>query len=660
MITYEKGIEATPEEVAEKIAKGHYDVVIVGAGFAGSILAKELAKGNKKVLILEAGRSTSIRPEGYDSYVNRFQEALAKTPNSPYPANPSAPQSSVLFQRQIQAGQPVTNGYQVYLGPQPFMSTFTRTTAGTSLHWLGTSMRMVPADFEMRTRYRQGVDWPISYRDLQPYYQDAEYEIGVSADVEEQLRDIHNPTDKGNYFEKGYEYPMHQIPKTHLDKWLGEKVAGTYFNLEGKDYPIQVVGTPQGRNGMPNPKYADSPYNKRKKRGPYVPRGGVHDPRMGQRCEGNTACVPICPVMAKYNALKSLYSADPKKVDLLTQAVVTNIEIDPKTQQVSGLDYTVYDSETSTAPHNYQKYVAKTRKGGAYIVAAHAIETAKLLLQSGKPATGDNQKCGGIANSSDMVGRNLMDHPYLLTWGLAPVGTRLGVFRGPLVSSEVPMRDGDFRSVHAAFRGDVRNGGWDFATGAPYTNVNGLLDPKTGKPPLLGKKLRRQLYEDVQRQLSFGFEIEQLPDAANRVTIREEYRDQLGNYRPVIAYDMDEYSIRGMQAARKLSDTIIKGCVSGEDHTAYHESDTGYVFHYEGGTKVGYTFHGSGHIVGTHRMGSNPGDSVVNPDQQTWDHDNLYLVSCGNFPTIGTSNPSLTVAALAFKCAEHLIKKVLK
>jgi len=435
MINYEKGIETTPEEVAEKVSKDYYDVIIVGAGFAGSILAKELGKGAKKVLILEAGRSTSIRPEGYDSYVTRFQEALAKTPNSPYPENPNAPQSSVLFQRQIQAGQAVDNGYQVYLGPQPFMSTFTRLTAGTSLHWLGTSMRMVPSDFEMSKRFGRGVNWPISYTDLQPYYQDAEYEIGVSADVEEQLRDIQNPEDKGNYFEKGYEYPMHQIPKTHLDKWLGKKLEGKSFEMEGKKYPMQVVGTPQGRNGMPNPKYAESPYNKRKKRGHYVPRGGVHDPRMGQRGEGNTACVPICPVMAKYNALKSLYSADPEKVDLLTQAVVTNIEIDPKTQQVSGLDYTVYDSETSAAPGNYQKFVARTRKGGAYIVAAHAIETAKLLLQSGTPATGNNEKCGGVANSIDMVGRNLMDHPYLLTWGLVPRGTRLGVLRGPFFGS---------------------------------------------------------------------------------------------------------------------------------------------------------------------------------------------------------------------------------
>jgi len=204
----------------------------------------------------------------------------------------------------------------------------------------------------------------------------------------------------------------------------------------------------------------------------------------------------------------------------------------------------------------------------------------------------------------------------------------------------------------------VRNGGWDFAAGAPYSNVLGLLAPGDGKNPVLGSKLRRQLYEDVQRQLSFGFEIEQLPDPANRVMIREEYRDQLGAYRPVIRYDMGEYSIRGMQAAKRLSDSILKE-VGGVDHTVYQESDTGYVFHYEDGTKVGYTFHGSGHIVGTHRMGTNRGDSVVNSDQQTWDHENLYLVGCGNFPTIGTSNPSLTAAALAFKCADHLIKKVL-
>jgi choline dehydrogenase-like flavoprotein len=68
----------------------------------------------------------------------------------------------------------------------------------------------------------------------------------------------------------------------------------------------------------------------------------------------------------------------------------------------------------------------------------------------------------------------------------------------------------------------------------------------------------------------------------------------------------------------------------------------------------GYTFQGAGHLAGTHRMGSSPRTSVTDPRQRTWDHDNLYLAGCGNMPTVGTSNPSLTMTALAIWAAENI------
>jgi choline dehydrogenase-like flavoprotein len=55
-------------------------------------------------------------------------------------------------------------------------------------------------------------------------------------------------------------------------------------------------------------------------------------------------------------------------------------------------------------------------------------------------------------------------------------------------------------------------------------------------------------------------------------------------------------------------------------------------------------------------MGSSAHDSVVNREQRTWDHSNLFLVGCGNMPTLGTSNPTLTMAALTFWAAENIIK----
>ncbi len=610
------------------------DVVIVGAGVAGAILAKELVNSGSSVLLLEAGRATSIRPEGYASYVEHFQSALQKTPNSPYPQIPNAPSPSVMGQAQVKNGNPVTGGYHVYAGNLPFLSNYTRVLGGTTLHFLGTCMRMLPSDFTMHTTYGVGKDWPVSYDSMMPFYEQAELEMGVSADVAEQQRE-------GAVFRDGYEYPMRQIPKSYLDRWLDRHLDNFKYKMGPDKLPVQVVGTPAGRNGMPNPNYID-PRTKQ----PYRPQGAPYDPRSGQRCEGNSACVPICPAMAKYNALRSLYTIDrkaAKRLQILTQTIATQVLLSENRKEVTGIQCRQYDQEASPSALDRQFTV----RGRVYVIAAHSIETAKLLLAS------------NAANSSDQVGRNLMDHPYFLTWGYAPETARVGVFRGPQITSELPMRDGRFRSEFAAFRADIRNGGWDFATGAPYSDVAALVSKGVigtdgrGRPvhggELFGRELRSQLHNRVQRQISFGFQIEQLPCPDNRVTIDDKYRDAAGNYRPVLHYDVDDYSRRAVLESLKLSKAVFRR-VGGQDVTQFVPGAPGNI-EIEGKT---YTVYGAGHVVGTHCMGSSQKTSVVNTDQRTWDHHNLYLVGCGNMPTLGTSNPTLTAAALAYKAASDI------
>jgi choline dehydrogenase-like flavoprotein len=67
-------------------------------------------------------------------------------------------------------------------------------------------------------------------------------------------------------------------------------------------------------------------------------------------------------------------------------------------------------------------------------------------------------------------------------------------------------------------------------------------------------------------------------------------------------------------------------------------------------------YFGAGHVVGTYRMGTNANYSVVNDMQRSWDHDNLYLVGSGTFPTVATANPTLTIAALCLRTADHILK----
>jgi choline dehydrogenase-like flavoprotein len=138
------------------------------------------------------------------------------------------------------------------------------------------------------------------------------------------------------------------------------------------------------------------------------------------------------------------------------------------------------------------------------------------------------------------------------------------------------------------------------------------------------------------------------------VTIDPAFTDPLGNYLPVIHYGATEYMRKSFEAARIVSDQVFKANEI-EDYTVYNPvTDAGYVV-YRG---QGYTYRGAGHIVGTHRMGFTKDDSVVNHEQRTWDHPNLFLAGCGNMPTLGTSNPTLTMTALTFKAAEAILKQL--
>lgn len=59
-------------------------------------------------------------------------------------------------------------------------------------------------------------------------------------------------------------------------------------------------------------------------------------------------------------------------------------------------------------------------------------------------------------------------------------------------------------------------------------------------------------------------------------------------------------------------------------------------------------------------MGANKGSSVVNAQQQSWDHDNLYVVGSSTFPTGATANPTLTIAALALRTADKILREDLR
>ena len=521
------------------------DVVIVGSGISGALMGARLAAAGVKVAILEAGpkvdRATAVQ---------NFWDALIKVPECAYPSTPEAmhPVSSDL------------DYWYKQVGVDKFQSTYLKVVGGTTWHWLGTCLRLLPHDFSLNTTYGHGVDWPIAYKDIEPFYGEAEKEIGVSGDSSEALG-----------APRSSPYPMAEIPPTFLDKAYAKALAGTKY---------QVRSTPQGRNSVNR---ADRP-----------------------ACCGNASCIPICPVQAKYDATVHLGQFGKSGGALHGETTATFVEVGDQ-GVITGIRFKLRDGSEGRAT------------GKVYVLAAHAIETPRLLLASAQPKAPN-----GVANYSDQVGRNLMDHPTQLSWALS--NDPLWPYRAPLSTSGIEnLRDGDFRRDRPAFRIEIGNDGWSWPTGAPITTAADLANLG-----MTGKALDAELVRVTSRHIRLASLVEQMPDPENRVTLDPNARDMYGVPPPQIKYRLDDFTKLGLAAARRAHDDIFDRLgTSGTTHSDQAQ--------------------GAGHIIGTARMGRDPKTSVVDRTLNCHDHPNMFILGSTVFPTSATGNPTLTIAALSLR-----------
>jgi len=700
-----------------------YDVVIVGAGCAGALTAAVLARTGFRVCVLEAGKSVRHPAD----HVGTFYADNEKIPESPWPADKRADRPRVLdmafnfnvsengeltsdWLRKkhylIQHGHKVENkSDESYL---PFNSTYERIGGGTLNHWLGTCLRFTPNDFNLKSAYaanaptaseffKNAADWPIGYNDLEQWYCKAEDEVGVAGDSEGYK----------NYLgaSRSQPYPMPPIPLSYLDKQFKDKIGKKKII----DRQLNVIATPQARNS--------------------VDRDGR------PKCQGNSSCVPICPIQAKYDATVHLNQAKAAGAVIQFQSVAYRVEVDEKDN--NRISRILYKRWADGEPVKEKEEV--TAK--FYILASNAMETAKLLLISPwkkSENTASNYTC--VANSSGQVGKNLMDHIVYLAWGVA--AEPVYPYRGPLSTAGIgDFRDGpngiidEDRKMRAAYRIHIANDSWNWPV-PPTQNlanvVNKLIDERivnllddsvatdkilpedktkileklniTQRDRLLtksmmhqggeydsnvtepfGKRLKSYLHDSMIRHVRVGAELEALPLEDSKVMVSDQVRldgsfadvpsiekDALGIPKPQVQYRISEYTKKGFAEAAETLDSILRmmGVQTVHAKSAPSESEIAAqpdgppprylpsinsvspaVFTY--GSKK-YEYSGAGHIMGTYRMGSNPEESVCDQDCRSWDHENLYLLGSGVFPSSGTANPTLTIMALALRAADKI------
>jgi choline dehydrogenase-like flavoprotein len=506
--------------------------------------------------------------------VDRFFRAPVKTTNSAYPSLPAAPSPD----------EGSLNAYYVQRGPAPFQSTYQRIVGGTTYHWLGTALRYTPDTFAERTLFGRGADWPLGYDDLEPWYGRAESELGVSGD---------DGQDLGSPRSTARPYPMPPIVPTHNDRVVMAGTTGLTFD----GLPLRFVTTPQARNSM---LYQGRP-----------------------ACAGSTNCIPICPIQAKYDATVHIKRAinprlalDPPPAAVAATpvfgGVVTGVLLDDQAR-VEGLRIVHPDRTT------------RQLRGRLFVLALNAIENAKVLLMS----AGDRAP-RGVANGSDVVGRYLMDHDVMITYARLP--SSLYPFRGPLSSAGVEsLRTGPFRAHRGAFRIELQNTGWSWATNSPFSVVTSLVGQG-----LTGRRLRDAIAADVGTQIELNGLVEPEPDRDNTVRPSGTLVDALGVPRPELRYRVGEYAIAGGQAFVRAARVVYQAL---------------------GATEVNVVpgWQGAGHLMGTHRMGDDPTRSCSDGYGRTHDHPNLFLAGAGLFPTVDAANPTLTVAAMALRTAAHIV-----
>jgi choline dehydrogenase-like flavoprotein len=318
----------------------------------------------------------------------------------------------------------------------------------------------------------------------------------------------------------------------------------------------------------------------------------------------------MCPIGAKYDATVHLDLAQEAGALVMPNSVVTRLEIDAE-GRITRLTYRRPDQSEGTL------------SARSFVVAAHAIETPKLLLMSRS-----DRMPNGLANSSDQVGRNLMDHPTQLSYALAR--NPMGPYRSPLSTAGIEqLRDGGARAERGAFRIEIGNDGWSW----PGLDPVGLAADLIGDG-LWGKDLFDRIGHTSVRAVRLAALCEQLPDPESRVTLSEQ-TDALGIPRPEVHFVIGEYARRGIAAARDQLEQLFD--VLGVERVTHVDQ-----------------IQGAGHIMGTYRMGNDPHTSVTDSFGKSWDHPNLWLTGSGLFPTTGTGNPTLTIAALALRAAAEI------
>ncbi len=260
------------------------------------------------------------------------------------------------------------------------------------------------------------------------------------------------------------------------------------------------------------------------------------------------------------------------------------------------------------------------------ILACNGVGTPRLLLNSASARFPN-----GLANSSGLVGKNLMFHPYAQVYGY--VDERMDSNEGPPLC----LWSKEFYETDPA-RDFVRGYAFQFGRGVgPVTEA--VTSAAKGRLPW-GDGHHHEFRRRMGRRIGLAAICEDLPEAHNRVTLDPVLKDSHGIPAPRIDYTIGDNTQRMITHAIAKAHTIL-GAAGATD--------------IEMNIPITY---GGWHLLGTARMGRDPATSVVNEWGRCHDVKNLFIVDGSIFVTSGGVNPTSTIQALALYIADSIKQRL--
>ncbi|WP_439556331.1 GMC family oxidoreductase [Dyadobacter sp.] len=563
-----------------------FDVCIVGSGAGGGMAAYQLAKAGAKVALLEAGGYFDPADPKYITQLKWPYESPRRGASN---HRPFGDFDAAWGGWEIE-GEPYTrkNGTQ-------FDWFRSRMLGGRTNHWGRISLRFGPKDFKRKSIDGLGDDWPISYDDVKPYYDQVDKLIGVFGTVE----NMDNEPD-------GIFLPP---PKPRLHE-LFIKQAGKKVNVPVIPSRLSILTKP------------------------------INDQR--GVCFYCSQCSRACQAYADFSSSSVLCIPAVKtgNVTLINNAMCREVLTDPTTGLATGVSYV-----------DREKLTEHTIKANVVVLAASAAESARLLLNSKS-----ERHPNGLANSSGVVGRYLHDSTGASRGAFLPHLMDRKRYNEDGVGGMhvytpwwLDNKKLDFpRGYHIEYGGGMGMPSYGFGSGienlnGKYPTAAGTMKPAGG----YGSSLKEDYRRFYGANIGMAGRGEAVPDFNNYAEIDPTVVDKYGI--PVLRfhYKWSDYEIK---QAKHMHDTFeeIIHALGGVANGVKPGADTNY-----GLAAPGRIIH----EVGTVRMGDDPKTSALNKFSQAHDAKNVFVVDGGSFVSQADKNPTWTILALSWRASDYIINQ---